>query len=156
MTGTSSPAGRAAVEGAGAAWVDYRGTAGLRAVAPADAVVDHTGARALSGLVRPGRAGGPTVLRRTTRHERADTFRGSVAAVARTLGRPAERVVSVPAFVAARPAACRAMLTGLLRGAADGRASLAAARVRPPALAVDAHREAEADGSRAAKTVLTP
>lgn len=112
VTGTSSPAGRSAVEAAGAAWVDYRDPAGLRAIAPVDAVVDHTGARTLRALVRPGGRAVRLSFVGRPGHERADTFRGSVAAVSRTLGRPAERVVSVPAFVAARPAAYRTMRPG--------------------------------------------
>ena len=134
VIGTSSPRNRAVVESLGATWVDYRDAeapARILEAAPGGvaAAVDHTGSREVRGVV----ASDGTVVRLSfvgrPGRERRDTASGSMATLARTLGRPRERLVSVPLFAATRPGHARAMLAAELDRVARG-------ELRPPVVEV--------------------
>jgi NADPH:quinone reductase len=134
VIGTSSARNRATVESLGAAWVDYRdaeATAGILETVPGGvaAAVDHTGSREVRGLV----ASGGIVVRLSfvgrPGRERHDTASGSIATLSRTLGRPRERLVSVPLLAATRPGRARAML-------AAGLDRMARGELRPPVIEV--------------------
>ena len=134
VIGTSSPRNRAAVESLGARWVDYgdaEAAARILEAAPGGvaAAVDHTGSREVRGVV----ASDGTVVRLSfvgrPGRERRDTASGSMATLARTVGRPRERLVSVPLFAATRPGRARAMLAAELDRVARG-------ELRPPVVEV--------------------
>lgn len=158
--GTASPANRQVVEALGATWLDYRDPAWidrLLDMAPAgvSAAIDHTGSRAvrravaadgsvvrLSFVGRPGR-------------ERADTFSGSLRTLAGSFARPRERLVSVPLFVAARPAAYRRMLAEQLDRIAHGAIVGPRVEVLPMTEAAVGHGLLES-GLAGRKIVLSP
>jgi NADPH2:quinone reductase len=158
VLGTSSASTRAVTESLGATWLDYRDPTWVDRVLEevphgVAAAFDHTG----SASLRPVVTADGTLVRLSfvgrRGHERLDTFTGSVRALARTLGRPRERVVSVPLFVALRPAAYRAMLADQLERVANGALAASEVEVVPMADAAQAHARLEA-GLAGRKLVL--
>ena len=158
VIGTSSPRNREAVESLGATWVDYGdpdASARIRAAAPGGvaAAVDHTGSREVRAAV----ASGGTVVRLSfvgrPGRERRDTLTGSMATLARTIGRPRERLVSVPLFLATRPGRARELLAAEFERVARGELRPQAVEVLPFSDPAAAH--ARLDGGAAnAKLVL--
>ena len=158
VIGTSSARNRMAVEALGAAWVDYRdpdATARIREAAAGGvaAAVDHTGSREVRAAV----ASGGTVVRLSfvgrPGRERRDTVTGSMATLARTVGRPRERLVSVPLYVATRPGHARELLAAELERVASGEFQPPVVEVLPFTDPAAAH--ARLDGGAAnAKLVL--
>lgn len=158
VLGTSSASTRAVTESLGATWLDYRDPTWVDRVLEAvphgvAAAFDHTGSASLrravtadGTLVRLSFVGRPG-------HERRDTFTGSVRTLARSFGRRRERVVSVPLFVALRPAAYRAMLADQLERVANGALTAPEVEVVPMADAAQAHARLEA-GLAGRKLVL--
>ncbi|WP_448809035.1 quinone oxidoreductase family protein [Agromyces bauzanensis] len=148
VIGTASPANRDTVEALGATWLDYRDpelVARVRAetAGGAAAAVDHTGSNEMRAAV----ASGGTVVRLSfvgrPGRERRDTFAGSLATLARAAARPRERLVSVPLFVATRPARARALLAGELDRVANGELRAPAVEVMPFSDAGAAHARLE-------------
>lgn len=156
--GTSSPANRHLVEALGATWLDYRDpalVAGVRTTTGrgVGAVIDHTGSAEVRGAV----ASDGTVVRLSfvgrPGRERRDTLAGSLAALTRAAARPRERLVSVPAFVATRPARARALLATELDRVARGELRVPSVEVVPFAEAREAHARLDA-GLAGTKLVL--
>ncbi|WP_188743407.1 quinone oxidoreductase family protein [Agromyces bauzanensis] len=144
VIGTASAANRGTVAALGATWLDYRDPELVTRVHDATAggaaaAIDHTG----SNGVRAAVASGGTVVRLSfvgrPGRERRDTFTGGLATLSRVVARPRERLVSVPAFVAARPARARELLAGELDRVVSGELRAPAVEVVPFADARAAH-----------------
>ncbi|WP_169053744.1 zinc-binding dehydrogenase [Agromyces sp. H66] len=158
VLGTASAANRRTVEALGATWLDYRDPELVARVRTATtggiaAAVDHTG----SNGVRAAVASGGTVVRLSfvgrPGRERRDTVTGSLATLSRAAARPRERLVSVPAFVATRPARARSLLAGELDRVASGELRAPSVELVPFADARAAHERVDR-GLAGAKVVL--
>lgn len=144
--GTASAATAHLAEARGVRALDYRDPAWpdrVRASGGVAGCVDHTGARDLRRLVTPGGRIVRIAFTGRAGSERRDTALGSVGAVLHRAGRPAERVCSVPGFVARAPGATRRLLAAELDLAVTGELPLPSPTVLPFAEVGAAHRAAE-------------
>lgn len=157
--GTASASNRDAIEALGATWIDYREAGWIERLRAAtggvSAAVDHTGDPAVRRAVSPdGKVVRLSFVGRRG-HERGDTVRGGLGAVGRSFAHPAERVVSVPLFVATRPGRYRALLAGQLERAARGEIVVPEVEVLPLGDARAGHARLDA-GLTGHKLVLAP
>lgn len=159
VIGTASAANRGTVEALGSTWLDYRDpelVARVRAATAGGgaAAVDHTGWAWVRSAVAPvGTVVRLSFVGRPGR-ERRDTFAGALASLSRAAARPRERLVSVPTFVAMRPARARELLAGELGRVVSGELHAPAVEVVPFAEARTAHDRLDRGLAAGTKLVL--